>query len=101
MIILFKGTERKQIKLNDDFDENQFGDKFIREAKITREQEIKLNMIETELEKLKSIKNQSDISSDQFSENGSNNVYFIKNTLDYILILIKYLKKILRDQIQQ
>jgi hypothetical protein len=51
------GTETKQIKLNDDFDENQFGDKFIREARITREQELKLNFIEAELEKMRAMKN--------------------------------------------
>ncbi len=51
------GTESKQIKLNDDFDENQFGDKFIKEARLTREQEMKLHFIDSELEKLKFIKN--------------------------------------------
>jgi hypothetical protein len=53
------GTESKQIKLNDDFDENQFGDKFIREVRITREQELKLTFIESELEKLKALKQTS------------------------------------------
>jgi hypothetical protein len=46
-------AETKQIKLNDDFDENEFGDKFIREARLTREQEIRLKHIDMQLEKLK------------------------------------------------
>jgi hypothetical protein len=42
------------IKLNDDFDENEFGDKFIREARISREHEIRLRYIDSHLEKLNS-----------------------------------------------
>ena len=45
-----------QVKLNDEFDENEFGDKFIREARLTREQETRLKAIESQLEKLKSIR---------------------------------------------
>ena len=56
--------------MNDDFDENQFGDKFIREARLTREQEMKMNFIENELKKLKSASNvngdeNSDINNEQ------------------------------------
>ena len=40
----------------DEFDENEFGDKFIREARLTREQETRLKAIESQLEKLKSIR---------------------------------------------
>lgn len=43
----------KQIKLNDDFDENELGDKFIREARVNREQEIRLKQIDTQLKMLK------------------------------------------------
>jgi hypothetical protein len=79
------GSETKQIKLNDDFDENQFGDKFIREARITREQELKLNFIEAELEKMRALKsyqqsetdsllggaNSSSSKNNQFMDHGS------------------------------
>lgn len=64
------GTESKQIKLNDEFDENEFGDKFIREARLTREQENRLKFVDAQLEKLKAINyaehlqsNQSDMAS--------------------------------------
>ena len=64
-----KGSERKQIKLSDEFDENQFGDKFIREARITREHELKLNQIDAQLERIKALRNQSSESSvNQFSD---------------------------------
>jgi len=43
-------NEIKQISLNDEFDENELGDKFIREARISREQEARLKMIESQLE---------------------------------------------------
>ena len=46
-------TEKKQIKLNDEFDENEFGDKFIREARITREKELRLKFIDQQLEKIR------------------------------------------------
>ncbi|RNA22814.1 fibrous sheath-interacting 1, partial [Brachionus plicatilis] len=49
------GPESKQIKLNDDFDENEFGDKFIREARISREQEVRLKYLDAQLEKIKTI----------------------------------------------
>jgi len=48
------GNEGRQIRLNDDFDENEFGDRFIREARVSREQEIKLRQIEQQLERIKS-----------------------------------------------
>lgn len=44
----------KQIQLNDEFDENDFGDQFIREARLTREQETRLKLIDSQLEKLRS-----------------------------------------------
>ena len=52
---MLKGAESKQIKLNDEFDENEFGDKFIREARISREQEAKLKYLDSQLEKIKAI----------------------------------------------
>lgn len=50
---LKKQSESRQIRLNDEFDENEFGDKFIREARITREQENRLKYIDSQLEKFK------------------------------------------------
>ncbi len=47
-------NEVRQVRLNDDFDENEFGDRFIREARVSREQEIKLKQIEQQLERIKS-----------------------------------------------
>ena len=46
-------AEKKQIKLNDEFDENEFGDKFIREARISREKELRLKFIDQQLEKIR------------------------------------------------
>lgn len=65
--------EPKQIKLNDEFDENDFGDKFIREARVSREQEIKLKQIETQLERLKNNESQASNKSeiDMMSEKNS------------------------------
>jgi hypothetical protein len=40
--------------LNDDFDENEFGDKFIREARISREQQSRLKSIDVQLETMRS-----------------------------------------------
>lgn len=42
--------------MNDEFDENEFGDKFIRDARISREQEIRLKYIDLHLEKVKQMK---------------------------------------------
>jgi hypothetical protein len=53
LIFWIKGSESKQIKLNDDFDENEFGDRFIREARISREQEARLKFIDSQLEIMK------------------------------------------------
>ena len=47
-------SDQKKIKLNDDFDENEFGDKFIREAKISREQQTRLKIIDSQLDTMRS-----------------------------------------------
>lgn len=54
--------ETKQIKLDDEFDENDFGDKFIREARLSREQELKLKLIDSQLERLKMTSSRGDCS---------------------------------------
>ena len=38
------------MRLNDEFDENSFGDKFIREARVSREQEARLKYIDSQLD---------------------------------------------------
>ncbi|CAF0747365.1 unnamed protein product [Brachionus calyciflorus] len=53
-------SESKQIKLNDEFDENEFGDKFIREARISREQEVRLKYLDSQLEKIKCLNYESE-----------------------------------------
>ena len=69
-------AESRQIKLNDEFDENEFGDKFIREARIPREQELKLKYIDSQLERLKNgsqASNSQAGSEFESSENGNTN----------------------------
>ncbi len=51
--------ERKKIKLNDDFDENTFSDKFLREARTTREQQLRLKYIDSKLEMLQTSRTES------------------------------------------
>jgi hypothetical protein len=67
-------NEIKQISLNDEFDENEFGDKFIREARVSREQEVRLKMIESQLERIKQVSSNS-IHSETNSELDSDNVF--------------------------
>lgn len=72
----------RQIKLNDDFDENEFGDKFIREARITREQEIRLKYIDSNLQKMSSLSHarfgtsKASDSNYDFDQNEINVIYF-------------------------
>ncbi len=40
--------------MNDNFDENEFGDKFIREARVSREQQNRLKHIDTQLDTMRS-----------------------------------------------
>ena len=49
-----KAVDLKKIKLNDNFDENEFGDKFIREARVSREQQNRLKYIDTQLDTMRS-----------------------------------------------
>lgn len=51
---MLKVVDQKKIKLNDDFDENDFGDKFIREARVSREQQNRLKYIDTQLDTMRS-----------------------------------------------
>jgi hypothetical protein len=51
--------DRKKIKLNDDFDENAFSDKFLREARTTREQQLRLKFIDSKLEMLQTSRAES------------------------------------------
>jgi len=53
-------VERKKIKLNDDFDETTFGDKFIREARLTREENARLKHIDEQLENMRCASNGTD-----------------------------------------
>lgn len=41
-----------QIKLNDEFDEDEFGDRFIREARMHREEEQRLRYIDSRLKEI-------------------------------------------------
>jgi len=87
-------NEIKQISLNDEFDENEFGDRFIREARISREQEARLKMIESQLERIKQVSTNS-IHSETNSEMDSDNVlrffeaFFFPNNFDYSLLCCK------------
>jgi hypothetical protein len=51
---ILKAVDLKKIKLNDNFDENEFGDKFIREARVSREQQNRLKHIDTQLDTMRS-----------------------------------------------
>lgn len=48
----FSKGDLVQIKLNDDFDEDEFGDRFIREARMHREEEQRLRYIDSRLKEL-------------------------------------------------
>lgn len=61
-------TEPQKIRLDDNFDENDFGDKFIREARLSREHEQKLKAIEMQL---KSLKNAANTAAQGMSQDGS------------------------------
>lgn len=41
-----------QIRLNDEFDEDEFGDRFIREARVHREVEMRLKFIDLRLKEI-------------------------------------------------
>ena len=89
-------TESRQIKLNDEFDENEFGDKFIREARIPREQELKLKYIDSQLERLKNGSQASNSqagsefeSSENGNTNNSNNVIHPQLDKEQIKLLLE------------
>jgi hypothetical protein len=88
-------NEIKQISLNDEFDENEFGDRFIREARITREQEARLKMIESQLERIKQVSSNS-IHSETNSELDSDNVIFFLSIILYLfqlnVLILQFLK---------
>jgi hypothetical protein len=81
-----KSLEYKKIKLNDEFDENTFGDKFIRETRISREEQQRLKLIDQQLEELRtpSSSNDDQLSTERSGSKISNLIdeTTLKNLLD-------------------
>ena len=88
-----------KIKLNDDFNEDEFGDRFIREARMQREEEIRLKLIDQKLQEIAEQKTRSaapikDLDESVESMSNEENVYMLSFSLyctvyfDSIIFLI-------------